>query len=330
MKRNPKVASPRIWYLLIHRLPPQPLYLRAKIRQRLARVGAVALKRSVYVLPARPNCLHDFESIAQEAGAGGGEAYVCEAKFPDRSTDLSLVASFRAERGADYGALAATMEGWRGRPFLAEEAAARAAAARKSLAEISAVDFFEADGGGVVDRLLQAVDKHLRARTAAAESPARPSAARRLVGRTWVTRRGIQVDRIASAWLVRRFVDRKARFRFFQSGREDGPGAREISFDMVGGEFTHEGDRCTFETLLVRTGLGDRALAQIGEVVHDIDLKDNKFGRPEAAGVEIVLRGLILANPGDEARLERGIIFFDDLYQSFRAERRPFSKEAFP
>ena len=332
MRKKTEVRPRQVWYLLIHQLPKQPLYLRARIRQRLARVGAVALKRSVYVLPRRRDCLEDFQWIAQEAGAGGGEAYVCEARFLEQSTDSSLVDRFRAGRDIDYRALAGTIRAWRGssafRGFpVPDETTPQIAAARKRFDDISRIDFFEADGRRKIERLLERIDKQLRSR-AAAESPSRGSGGTRLLGRTWVTRRGIQVDRIASAWFVRRFVDRKARFRFFESGSDGGPRAGEISFDMVGGEYTHEGDRCTLETLVERTGVADRAVSSIAEVVHDIDLKDGKFGRPEAPGVEMVLTGLILANPEDQERLERGTLLFDELYQSFRIQHRGLSKEA--
>jgi hypothetical protein len=138
-----------------------------------------------------------------------------------------------------------------------------------------------------------------------------------LVGRVWVTRRGVKVDRIASAWLVRRFVDPGARFRFVDP--EEPPRAAEVRFDMLGGDFTHQGDRCTFESLLARLALRDPALASIAEIVHDIDLKDDKYGRPDAPGVQQLVLGLVASHPDDAERLERGFALFDDLYASFRA-----------
>jgi len=315
-RRAGKKRAARLpWYLLIHQLPPEPLYLRAKIRQRLARVGAVALKNAVYALPRREECLEDLQWIAEEAVAGGGEAYVCEAEFPEGRTDAALVEQFRAERDADYDSLAELIHE-SGRHAREEDFPARVARARKRFEEIARIDFFRAPAKQKVERLLRKLEKARPRRTPI------PSESRRgaLVGRTWVTRRGIHIDRIASAWLIRRFLDPKARFRFIDPKEPRRKG--ELRFDMVGGDFTHEGDRCTFETLLTRTAIRDRTLTEIAEIIHDIDLKDEKFGRDEAAGIEPVVTGMILANPEDEARLERGLVLFDELYQSFR-ERHP-------
>ena len=138
-----------------------------------------------------------------------------------------------------------------------------------------------------------------------------------------MTRRSIHVDRIASAWLVRRFLDPKARFRFVERDHRPQPG--EVRFDMFEAEFTHEGDRCTFEVLLARAGLADPALAAIAEIVHDLDLKDEKFRRPEAAGIAPILSGIAAGTDDDGARLERGGTVFDDLYRHF-SQRAPMRK----
>ena len=140
-------------------------------------------------------------------------------------------------------------------------------------------------------------------------------------GRTWVTRKGIHVDRIASAWLVRRFLDPEARFKFVASkGYVPEPG--ELRFDMFEAEFTHEGDLCTFEVLVERFGLHDAGLRAVAEIIHDIDLKDAKFARAEKPGVERLVGGIALTQKEDEARLSRGAALFDDLYESFTAASR--------
>jgi hypothetical protein len=139
-------------------------------------------------------------------------------------------------------------------------------------------------------------------------------------GSTWVTRAGVFVDRIASAWLIRRFVDPQATFRFVAGRRRD-PRPDELRFDMAEAEFTHVGEECTFETLLRRFALTDPALRAIADVVHDIDNKDDRFGRPETAGVSAMLRGIVSAVPTDEGRLERGFVLFDDLLAFYRGQR---------
>ena len=141
-----------------------------------------------------------------------------------------------------------------------------------------------------------------------------------------MTRKGIKVDRIASAWLVRRFLDARVRFRFIEPGRE-ATRSGETTFDMVGGDFTHESDRCTFETLCHRAGLKDPALVPIAEIVHEIDLKDGKFGRPETRGIERLLTGIVNACARDEERLDRGFALFDELYESFRRKKPVLRKE---
>ena len=311
-----RIPPARPWYLLVHQLPPQPLYLRAKIRQRLAKVGAIGLKSSVYVLPRREDCLEDFEWIAEEARAGGGQAWVCEAAFPERKTDEELMRAFRAASDAEYAVLAREVRAW---SRAERDLAPKLTRARKRLEELARTDFFDARGRGVMEAL---VERKARSheRSEAMKSSKGKGRKSDLVGRTWVTRRGVKVDRISSAWFVRRFVDPKARLRFIDPKNEE-IRAGEIGFDMVGGEFTHEGDRCTLETLVRRTGVADAALLPITEIVHDIDLKDGKFGRPETAGVAQVLLGLFAAKSDDPTRLERGFALFDDLYASFRSAR---------
>jgi hypothetical protein len=139
-----------------------------------------------------------------------------------------------------------------------------------------------------------------------------------LQGRVWVTRANVHVDRMASAWLIRRWIDPQAKFKFV-SDRHYRPGDNELRFDMYEAEFTHDANRCTFEVLAARLGRDDAALEAIGEIVHDLDLKDQKFGREAAAGVQQLLAGIVAANAEDETRLERAGALFDDLYSSFQA-----------
>ena len=197
---------------------------------------------------------------------------------------------------------------------------AQLARLKARLAQVAAIDFFGADGREAAEGLLLELEGRLHE-----EALAEPAAAERglgeLKGRTWVTRTGVHVDRIASAWLIRRFIDPEARFKFVPAkGYVPEPG--ELRFDMFEAEFTHEGDRCTFEVLLGRAGLGEPALRAIAEIVHDIDLKDGKFARPEAEGIRTLIAGICAATGDDEERLARGGAVFEDLYSHFRRRRR--------
>jgi hypothetical protein len=317
--------APR-WLLLIHQIPPKPDYLRVKIGRRLQKVGAVPVKNSVYVLPDRGQSFEDFQWIRTEIIDGGGDASICRADFIDGLTNDQLRHLFRSARDAEYAEIAtAARELWaslrgrdretrdaaRSRPSRPEDELARL---RKRLTSVAAIDFFDAPERAMAEEALAIVDAELEPRKPAAERVG-PLAADRAAyrGRTWVTRADVFVDRIASAWLIRRFIDPEARFKFV-SGEEYQPGKGELRFDMFEGELTHEGDRCTFETLIERFALDEPALRALAEVVHDIDLKDGKFAREDAPGIERVLLGLVAAHPDDSARIERGSQLFDELF----------------
>jgi len=302
------------WYLLTHNVPPRPLYLRAKIRQRLAQVGAVALKNSVYVLPKNDDALEDFQWIAQEVIAGGGTAHIVEANFVSPPA-AEMIGTFRTERDADYEALAAEAREARKRGRAAD-AGAIVAKLTKRLDEIRRIDFFDAPKRSAAEEAIAALD----ARATGKEKPRMLKERPELAGRTWVTRPGVKIDRIATAWFVRRFIDPKAKFRF---AAPDSRFAKdELRFDMVGGDFTHDGDRCTFETLIRVVGLPDRGVKAIAEIVHDLDLKDGKFARPEAPGIARMIEGLVARYANDDERLEKGFAMFDDLHEALSIRKR--------
>ena len=313
------------WLVLIHQIPPQPSYLRVKVGRRLQALGAVAVKNSVYVLPKSDAALEDFQWVRREIVAGGGDASVCEARFVEGLSDASLESAFNAAREADYQALAqearALQAASRGRGKRAtprEQVETSLLRLRKRLAEIAEIDFFAAAGRDAVEGTLAAIESSLRPPQPAPKSGRTALDAVR--GHTWVTRTGVHVDRMASAWLIRRFIDPEARFRFV-AGQEHAPAKRELRFDMFEGDFTHEGDLCTFEVLLRRFGIEDRALAVIAEIVHDIDLKDGKFQRPETAGVDHLVAGIAMRHKDDEARIRDGGAAFEALYEFFKRKK---------
>ncbi|MEP7347561.1 MAG: chromate resistance protein ChrB domain-containing protein, partial [Gemmatimonadaceae bacterium] len=316
------------WLLLIHQIPPKPDYLRVKIGRRLQRVGAVAVKNSVYVLPNADQPFEDFQWIRTEIIGGGGDASICRAEFIDGLTSDQIRHLFRSARDADYLEIAAAardlLAGARQAVREARSARVRPdddlARLRRRFAAVALIDFFDAPEGATAKEALVTLAAELEQARGAAEGRDAALVNRaEYLGRTWVTRENVFVDRLASAWLIQRFIDPEARFRFVREG-EYRPTKRQLRFDTFEGEFTHEGDRCTFEVLLDRMSLDDSALRSIAEVVHDIDLKDGKFGRDDAPGIERVISGIAAAHPDDVARLERARQLFDELYLLFSAE----------
>lgn len=293
--------------MLIHQLPPKPDYLRVKLRRRLQRIGAIPLKRTVYVLPISEQSREDFEWLAREIGADGGEATIAQGSFVDPDTDRRLVAAFQAARSAEFAEITAASRHDR----------ADFDRLTRRLADVVALDHFSAPGRPDAEAALDALKQRTAGQGGQIMSP--PEASPH--GRTWVTRTGVYVDRIASAWLIKRFIDPEARFRFVApKGYRAEPG--ELRFDMFEGEFTHEGDLCTFETLCRHFKLKDQALSAIGEIVHDIDCKDDKFGRSETPGLQIVLDGITSAPANDETRLARGAAILDDFYGQLARGRK--------
>ena len=315
--------------LLIHQIPPTPAYLRVKIGRHLARIGAVAIKNSVYALPSNDETQEDFQWVLREIVKGGGDASIVEARFVDGLADDQVIGLFQAEREGDYRELAeqarAVAAAFPKRGVIAEgrraELAKQLSRLRQRATELAAIDFFGAPGREVVDGLLSGMEARMR--TVQGIEPSKASLNRaQYQGRTWVTRTGIKVDRMASAWLIRKFIDPAARFRFVPA-KGYRPEKGELRFDMFEAEFTHEGELCTFEVLVQRFGLEDPALRAIGEIVHDIDVKDAKYGREEAPGIGQLVAGIAAAHPDDEARLQRGTALFDDLYASQGGATRP-------
>jgi len=324
-------ASPR-WLLLIHQLPARPAYQRVKLRRRLQAIGAVPVKKTVQALPASEDALEDFQWLAKELAAAGGDAFVCEARLIEGVTDAQLRALFDQARDADYRAVADEAAAGVRRLSAKRGASADALAAarnavprlRKRLADIGAIDFFGANDREAAQVAVRELEEQLmrldkrKPELKTAEPPVR--GLKELKSKVWVTREHVHVDRIACAWLIRKFVDPKARFKFVAAAGY-APHRNELRFDMADAEFTHRGDRCSFEVLLAEAGLRDPALQAIAEIVHDLDLKDGKFGRPEAEGVRQLISGITLGTDDDTTRIARGADLFDDLYRSL--QRKP-------
>jgi hypothetical protein len=315
------------WLLLIHQLPPKPAYFRVKIWRRMNDLGAVLVKNAVYALPANAETQEDFEWVLREITEGGGEAVVCEARLVDGLSDHQVRELFNSARDEAYHTIAEEARALLGEvdsafePDKRTELKARLTRLKTRRDQVVAIDFFGANGRESADGLIGRIEELLAIEkdTEPMTEPARNTSD--LKGRVWVTREGVHVDRIASAWLIKQYIDLDASFKFVPA-RGYALVAGELRFDMFDAEFTHEGDRCTFEVLLAHAGLdSDRALQAIAEIVHDIDLKDGKFGREEAAGIKTLIASICMATAEDEERIARGKAVLDDLYRYFQKKR---------
>lgn len=313
------------WLLCIHNIPPKPPYLRAKVSRRLSALGAVAVKNAVYVLPDGERQRDGLVWLAREIEEGGGRAYVCGARFDVAGgglDDAHIRNLFVEARDGEYRSLGAEFQ-----PLFAGLGDPRGAEAlpaadvqtwvnqlRSRYDAIRAIDYFGSPGREVVEGILAGAGRWLRMRLLDGTPDDAALDPSLYTGRTWVTRPSVHVDRIASAWFVRRFIDVDAAFRF--DAKVQGPG--DIRFDMTEAEFTHEGSQCTFEVMVRRFGFGsDPALTVLCQVIHDIDLDESAPARPESAGVAALLNGICLCTDSDLERVEQGGRLLDRLFEHF-------------
>jgi len=322
MIQNPASGA---WLLLAYQLPVRPSKVRVQTWRRLQRLGAVAVKNSMYALPNTAQAREDFEWVKAEIEAGHGQASLFAADAVDGTTGQELAAAFRRAREQDYAAIRRQAEKLLGRlrhgkaaPRLRAIPAARAL--RERFAHAEEADFFQAPGH---DQALAAVEKLQRLLAGATRTAGRSAEGGALdmqayQQRTWVTRPRPGVDRMSSAWLIRRFIDRRAKFGFVE---KPPAGKRAVPFDMYGVEFSHHGGECTFETLLRRFRLGSPALRWLARVVHHLDLKDEREAVPESDAVGRMVEGLRQMYADDHELLEQGMRTFEALYQSYSARR---------
>ncbi|MCA1582935.1 MAG: chromate resistance protein [Acidobacteria bacterium] len=316
------MSSPA-WLLLAHQLPAQPSNARVKTWRRLQQLGAVPARNSVYVLPNTESCREDFEWLRGEIVSLGGEATVFTGDAVNREGGEDIMATFHKARQADYEGIAReardiTARTGAGNPAGGPDAEARrreARALREKFNAILQIDHFGAPGKTEAAAAVAALEGAAGrgksgGRTRAAAAKLEPAAFR---SRRWVTRPRPGVDRMASAWLIRRFVDSRARFSFAAR-----PAASQVPFDMYTGEFSHKGELCTFEVLAQRFGLKNAAVQRIGQIVHDLDMKETRYAPPEAPAIGRMVEGLRSVHADDDAALlQSGIEMFEALAASF-------------
>ncbi|MFA5905429.1 MAG: chromate resistance protein ChrB domain-containing protein [Desulfobacula sp.] len=309
------------WLLLVHQIPPKPNTFRVKIWRRLQKIGAVAIKQSVYAMPLSDHSLEDLSWTLKEIIAGGGDGSIFEASFVEGLNDEQIISLFQNARKADYekiireaNSLLAAWSSAEGDQVLPVKRSVQLTRLKARLDETIAIDFFHASERGTADILFKELEKTINSSTPVKIEGKGETES--LNGRTWVARKNIFVDRISSGWLIKRFIDENAEFKFVSSSRY-APKNGELRFDMFDGEFTHEGDKCTFEVMIEKLKLQNKALNLMAEVIHDIDLKDAKFSRPETDGVKALLTGLVAVQPDDHLRMKEGFFLFENLYAYF-------------
>lgn len=316
------------WLLLVHQLPAKPAYARVKIWRQLQEIGAINVKSAVYMLPAGDDALSKFKDVLKHIETHGGEGVLYESELLAGMRHDQLRGLFNAARDTEYQAvtdeLRSLSQAWKkaGKPKTDPVQALNRIAQR--LAALGKIDYFHAPGRRAAEALLARLEHSHITRDPPAPSKRNPGPAD-MAGKTWVTRQDIHVDRIACAWLIKRFVDPRGILKFV-AGKEYEPRPGEYRYDMTDGEFTHEGDNCSFETILSRARIADPALKAIAEIIHDIDLQDGKFGHPETAGISHVISGICRTQGNDDARVSRGSELFDDIYEQFRRSARKGAK----
>jgi hypothetical protein len=301
--------------LLIVSLPPSPSSLRVRVWRRLKALGAVALKRTVYLLPDTPDNYEQFQWLGQEIQREQGETILLRVDQIENMPRPEIIRLFHEARDPEYRQLAGRYR--KLMPALERKSAATSARVARDLAQLQKdferlreLDFFDAPGRAEVERLREAID--MRKRPPEQATRTKPTLdLRALRGRRWVTRPRPHVDRIASAWLIKRFIDADATFLFADPSAFP-PDA--IPFDTPGVELSHYGNDCTFETLIKRAGLRDRRLTHLAEIIHEADLRDGKFPRDEARGIDLAIRGFLAAYPDDHEVLNHGLALLEGLY----------------
>ncbi len=308
------------WLALLTTLPPTPTRHRVGVWRKLQRMGAVRLRGAGWILPETPETTELFQWLVQEIQSFRGEATLLRVDRIETTTDEEVAALFHKARGVEYQAVT---QGCRDilRHLDRYQASHRRSipqlrgkldGLKRELDRIQSIDYLKAPAGERARTLWETTAKRLRA----AETRPHPTGGRHRTslparGSTWVTRPRPHIDRIASAWLIKRFCDPEAKFAFADAADAARKG---IPFDVLGADFGHHGEDCTFETLVKRFGIKDRRVRAIAEIVHEADLHDGKFTRNEATGVDLAINGLVEATPDDHELIERGMAIFEGLY----------------
>ncbi len=314
------------WLFLVHQVQTPNSRERVRVWRLTKKVGALLYRNSVYVLPYGKDRLEDFQWLCQQIRDSKGEASVFVSEAKDAAEDRQLRQQFMTARGREYLDLEKRAGGFADQFGRSEGQSPFTPAQLRTIErelgqledtyrEIKRVDFFEHPLSGKLERTLKQLRITLpgsEPSKAAVPSTLKHHSRSEFRGKVWATRPHIHIDRVCSAWLIKRFIDAKARFVF---APEEKLPKNAVPFDVFGVEFSHQGDRCTFETLLESFRIRDRALSSMAELVHEIDLKDRKFNRPESAGLDMVIRSISDSTGDDDRTLELGSHILDGMYK---------------
>jgi hypothetical protein len=294
------------WLLLLVRLPATHTAERVAIWRKLKKSGAIQIQTSTYVLPDDPARYETFQWLTQHIRDAGGDATLVRARQIEGLSNERLIQLFNSARAKEYALLCETIRSFADRRHRASNFGNKLDRFRKQFREIRHTDFFNNTKALDVEILLRKLEE-----PQPRSKPQPKLESRDFRGRVWLTRPRPEIDRVGSAWLIRKSIDPKAKF-VFESRRT--PNRRVLAFDMLNGDFSHDGDDCTFETLIRRFGIEDKAVQKIAEMIHDADLDDDKFQRKECIGIDRILKGWAKQGLPDKEILRRGFECFDALY----------------
>ncbi len=335
MNRSPQKMDRKgqKWLLIFYSVPSKPVSNRIKLWRRLAKVGAIPLKGAVYVLPYSEEHYELCQWLMSEVSAIGGEGdFVITNKF-EMFKNSEITALFNKQREADYTNIEKRLDEIEIR-LNSIKKGSEAKNIRhlnnqlnnhaKDFEDIRRIDFFSSKMRDKIESKIQSLKKELKKITRI-DMRKEEGEQKILIphkrhedyqGRRWVTRKKPFVDRMASAWLIKKFIDRKAVFQFINEHKRKDVDKGSVIFDMRGGEFTHIGNMCTFEVFVKSFGIKDRTVKKIAELVHELDMRDDKYSSPEAKGIEEILIGIRKTSKSDIEALEKGIALFEMLYAS--------------
>ena len=316
------------WLIMFYSMPARPVSKRMKIWRRLMKAGALHFKGSVYLLPLNDDNLEFCQWLISEINDTGGEGAFTVAANIETTTNDEIKRLFNQQRDKDYRNIEKRLEEIERRiQSIKNEADAynlkrlfnHWARLAREFGEIRKIDFFSSEFGSYLSARFESADTQIKGiKEIGAKKQKPPDIVRRnieeYIGKKWVTRKKPFVDRMASAWLIKKFIDKNAIFDFIDEKDINTIDSGVVTFDIYGGTFTHWGDLCTFEVLLKSFGIKNKVLQRIAEIVHEMDIKDKKYRVPETHLIEDILIGIRKTAKNDAASLKRGMAVFDMLY----------------